>query len=217
MSEFRYGLVVLTHGDGETLEDCLDSFRECVSPLPERLAILRDGPGYSFIPSWNVPFTCSQIAEEQVGFCRATEAAWSCGARSDFPYIFHLEHDFIFGRDVDLTELAAVLDGDPMLAQLSLCRDAATPRERRAGGLVEARPHDFPPQPGGWRLQPYLTTNPSLMRREFRAENPWPNDGLPNCEGRFGIELARRGYHFGMWGDGSVYVRHVGVRSGHGY
>jgi hypothetical protein len=234
VSDLSYLLVVLTHGDGVTLEACLDSFREYVHPLPDRVVILRDGPGWSHVAAWASPFACVQIAPDQVGFCRATAAAWRYGSECDLPYVFHLEHDFVVHRPVDLRELALVLNSDPMLAQMALCRDAASDRERAAGGLVESRPgafieretcitdpSDASPQPGFWEApwlehRSYLTTNPSLMRREFMQRNPWP-DYPSECEGRFGMDLVERGYRFGLWGDGSVYCRHIGVRSGIGY
>ena len=64
-----------------------------------------------------------------------------------------------------------------------------------------------------------FTTNPSLMRRQFMAENPWPAEYDQRCEGLFGIDLRERGYSFGAWGSGEPWVRHLGRRdrSGWGY
>jgi hypothetical protein len=67
------------------------------------------------------------------------------------------------------------------------------------------------------RHRSFFSTNPSLLRRDFMVENPWPADGEPFCEGRFGLELVQKGYSFGIWGDGDIWVDHIGRREGFGY
>lgn len=61
-----------------------------------------------------------------------------------------------------------------------------------------------------------MTTNPSLMRRSFMQAHPWPDYAF-NCEGLFGLDLAAAGFSAGVYGDGSPWCSHVGVRSGVGY
>jgi len=163
----------------------------------------------------------------------------------DHDYVFWLEHDFEIIRPVDLGPLARQLDHDPSLAQMALMRDAVNEVERAAGGLFESRPGQYelrwsqdpedqvgtiwtdPLAPDGapkalyrtdvWHAhRSYFTTNPSLMRRSFMEREPWP-DYESECEGRFGIDLARKGYRYGVWGDGSPWCRHIGIRDGHSY
>jgi hypothetical protein len=123
---------------------------------------------------------------------------------------------------------------------MALIRDVANADEAKAGGLVASRPGEFeqrylspegfsyprhaePVQGLGaipWLEQrSYFTTNPSLMRRAFMAEQPFLDDGGPYCEGRYGIRLRDLGYTFGAWGSGEEWVAHMGVRdaSGTGY
>lgn len=227
-----YRLVVLTHGDSATLEECLESFAANVAPLPSELHIVRDGaassPPVGYVPDWPCQIHLHQVAPRQAGFCRATGYCWGLGAAARAPYVFHLEHDFVFERRVSLEQMASLLDGDDRLAQVALVRNAVNRQELAAGGLIESRPSSFHRRRSvveaegvGWTVEwldhrAFFTTNPSLMRQAFMAENPWIDDDEPYCEGRFGIDLVARDYHFAYWGDGVPYVRHVGARDGVG-
>lgn len=237
----RYRVACLTHGDAETLERTLDSFIENVTPEPYDWIILQDGPG-----EWTIPDPFIGYAggwDEQVGFCEATRRLWkvtSQGKQHEFdgrgsafyirppapPYVFWLEHDFVFTRQLDLEPLAAQLDADPSLAQMSLMRGPVNEKEMRAGGLFESRPGEYDleftnfldrSEAYPWlRHHSYFTTNPMLMRTEFMVENEWP-DYDEQCEGRFGLDLMDRGYSSGVWGSGEVWVEHIGTRSGINY
>lgn len=216
---FDYHLAVLTHGEGPTLKDCLESFGEHVTPLPESTTVFRDGRGFSHMPRWR-HVSCMQVDGHQVGFCRASAALWeqaTAAARiRDLGFVFWLEHDFVFERDVDLEQLAVPLAIDGNLAQMAFMRDAVNHEERAAGGLYESRRDQYLSR-GDWLAHSaYFTTNPSLMTTCFMRANPWP-DFRDQCEGRFGAQLLDRGYYFGAWGDGAPWVRHVGKRTGFGY
>ena len=178
-------------------------------------------------------FQLSGLAGQQ-GFCSATRSAWAAGAAEEvgqpIDYIFYLEHDFRFLRGVDLTELAIVLEGEQELAQIALARDATADERSRGGDTIFGHPRDLFEEREFIDLRtgeiaarkPYLvhsvyfSTNPSLMRRRFMIENPWP-DYPQFCEGRFGIDLIARDYSFAIWGDGEPWVSHIGKREGHGY
>lgn len=234
----NYTLVVLTHGDGPTLEQCLDSFEEYVAPAPALLHVIRDGYGYSYMPSWAIPSVCTQVdGTGPVGFCRATRSCWGVMANAPTDYVFYLEHDFVFTRALDLEPLAYELARDHRLAQMALMRNAVNEQEIAAGGLFESRADQCTPRwrddrtlgrenpyPAGGEFAPawhehraYFTTNPSLMRTDFIRENPWPADSEPHCEGRYGIHLVEQGYRFGFWGAGEPWVEHIGIRDGFGY
>lgn len=231
----NYRLVILTHGThrkDDSLERTLYSFMENVQPAPALTYLHQDGAGAPrFGGGFPTPIT---IAGEPtpVGFCEATRRCWAAAAAGEQEHVFWLEHDFEFTRPVDLSELACVVEHDRAIAQVALMRDAANDAERDAGGLFELRRDEYryPEMPAtaptrsdvAVRIfrylehRSYFTTTPSLMRREFMAENPWP-DYAEQCEGRFGIDLAERGYRYAVWGDGEPWVRHIGERSGFGY
>lgn len=226
-----YALAVLTHGRNDTLPRALNSFVDKVKPQPTRILIHVDGLLYhDQMP--NIGLTVDIDASgDQRGFCKATRHLWRWASQADTEFVFWLEHDFVFLRPVDLRPLADQLRADPKLAQMQLMRNAVSVEEVQAGGLYESRPGEYEKQevwqgdgPTGelssdrWLLhRSYLTTNPSLMRTAWMAGNQWPDDNEPHCEGRFGIEVLHRGFHFGVWGHGEPWVDHIGRRTGFGY
>lgn len=229
----RYRLLVVTHGDAPHLEDAVHSFVEHVRLAPAELVCVADGPGKlpplgPTGPPWRV------VAHpRQLGFCAALLTGWQEARLPGADYVFWLENDFLLTRDLDLEAVARVLDSDPTLAQVALMRDAVNHEEKAAGGLYESRPGQYQKRdalvPSGGRMtaarwlqhRAYFTTNPSLMRRDFMAEVA---DGTAlqtldqhECEGKLGIDLVSRGYHFAAWGSGEPWCRHVGTRDGFGY
>jgi hypothetical protein len=214
----NYRLVVLTHGpDFSYLERTLASFEEHVTPEPIERFLVVDG---EHAPAPEVGVWERIVLGKQYGFCKATGAAWLCGANPGAEFCFYLEHDFEFLRPVDLEPMAHLLKPPSQLAQMALMRDAVNETEKAAGGLFESRPGQYERQDtfeGVWqRHRSYFTTNPSLMRTEFMRDHSWPL--YPEqCEGRFGIDLIRLGFSFGVWGNGESWVRHIGQRTGKGY
>jgi glycosyltransferase involved in cell wall biosynthesis len=211
----KYALVLITHGRAETLERTLASFEEMVFPAPRDRIVIADGAD-SRLPhgKWDIV-----QHETQFGFCTACRSGWRKASASECEFVFWLENDFRFLRPLDLRQLAEHLRRDHLLAQMSLLRQSVSPQEHQHGGVIEAlraRGHEFASN-GAWlRHRAYFTTNPSLMRRTFMADNPWPAYER-ECEGRFGLDLIARGYSFGIWGNGEPWVEHIGVRDGYGY
>lgn len=234
----NYRLVVLTHGDAPSLDDALLSFFERIRPIPTELMIVLDGADArepDFISRDHEVWSRIRIHEPS-GFCRTSRLAWEYATRHNPDagtapdYVFWLENDFVFTRDVDLEQLADTLAWNPDLAQMQLMRNAVNPVEQEAGGLYESRRDQYTErstmfvQDGRVRAlcpwlehRSYMTTNPCLMTHKFMRDNPWPAEHEEECEGRFGIELLAAGYRFGVWGRGEPWVDHVGVRTGFGY
>lgn len=220
----QYRLTVLTHGRDVTLSRALESFREHVRPHPAEKVLVCDGPMRCESDVMRY-FDEVSAGKCQEGFCAATQRAWWAGMMGAPEFVFHLEHDFEFTRDVDLGLIADQLAADPGLFQMSLMRDAVSDEEREAGGLAELLVQKNPRALDNWYAgtprqflihNQYFTTNPSLMRRSVMEENLFTEDA-PFCEGKFGIRLRDAGWYFGIWGDGSPWVRHIGKRSGKGY
>lgn len=234
----RYRVAVLTHGKGECIAETLESFEALVTPRPIDWIIAQDGEGY-----WTIPRVFEGYAGQpwpgQVGFCEASRRLWHLACRSGehnygergeafyIPpppeFVFWLEHDFRFLRPLDLMPLMEQLLLDPKLAQMALVRTPVSMEEVAAGGLIESRPGEFEliraQRPGDTTFHPFLrhrsyfTTNPSLMLTTFMQANPWP-DYEAECEGRFGLDLLKKGYDFGAWGGGAPWVEHIGTRDG---
>lgn len=195
-------LTALTHGDhGDWLRDTLNSFEANVEPAPARTIVHYD------------------TARE--GFAGATANIWRQAAECGHEWVFHLEHDFLLTRPVNLEDLARVLDEQPHLAQMALYREPVTLEEQIAGGYIQQRPAEYEPRLRGetrwFETARNWTTNPSLFRTSFAAEYPWPAE--PNCEVVFTERLHAKNprARFGLWGDGTPAVRHIGHRDGIGY
>lgn len=234
MIDFSYRLVLLTHGDAPHLDRVLEAFAANVTPVPIDRVCVIDGPGrvppVEPLGPWRIV-----ALPEQSGFCAATREAWHEACEPGPEHVFWLENDFVIDRPVHLPDLGMVLGNYKGLAQMALMRDAVNEQEKAAGGLFESRFADYTARLDGGTVdaahayepvpplhlwhehRAYFTTNPSLMRREFMVDHPWPATETSECEGKFGLKLAAHGWRFGVWGDGSVYCRHVGVRSGFGY
>ncbi len=212
----EYVLAVLSHGEPEspTVAATLDSFVERVRPAPAMTVYYHDGPGYGY---------CGQpdgakwyrTSPKQLGFCRAVEELWhealKAATTEEIDYVFWLEHDFRFERDVDLEQLARELGRRDTIAQMSLMRQ---PMSHELAGIVPVGDRHY--RDGWFEHGRYFTTNPSLMHVDVMLDVPFRGDE-PQCEGMHGIKLREHGYTFGVWGHGEPWVTHFGERNGKGY
>jgi hypothetical protein len=158
------------------------------------------------------------------GFGGAIQHAWThLLERSEAGYVFHCEQDFTFNREIHLSEMVAVLDQNPQLAQLCLRRQPWNDEERAAGGIVESHPGDYAEMVDHahrhWlEHRRFFSTNPSLYRRSL-MEQGWPN--VEHSEGIFTHHLlSDPDIRFGFWGsrDSGEWVTHIGnERVGVGY
>lgn len=221
-----YRLVVMTNGR-PCLRETLEAWRERVTPQPSSVFIHDDG-GQALdwgggTPWANVPYWHERIAPS-VGFCRSVARAWAAGAifpwhggSDSAEWVFWLEDDLVVQREVDLEQLAAVLDVERRVSQMALMRQAVNDEEIAAGGCFELRRDLYDVREGWLHSRTNFSTTASLMRRDFMREQPMPPGYLEGCEGRYSIDLLNAGYAFGVWGGGEPWVKHIGVRSGHGY
>lgn len=213
-----YLLVVTTHGNSSMLSRTLRSFEEHVLPQPADAVLIEDGPPRPVEWWTGRRVSLGATLGRQGGFCEAVKAGWAEVARSELPYVFWLEHDFIFLRDVTLDPVAAVLDRNLHVAQMSFMRQTANADERDRGGPLGGHTtqlcDDFLTGSRWVEHEAYWTTNPSLFRTQLARDVDWP--GEPECEGKMGVELKAQGFHFGVWGNGEPWVNHVGHRDGSG-
>lgn len=229
MNDFSYRLVCLTHGESSTLLACLDSFAKHVTPAPTEVCVVVDGHLHRahqiaslFIADFLGCPSTIEGSTKQEGFCRATARAWAEGAKPGVEWNFHLESDFVWNQDIDLSVVAHVLERHEDLAQMVFLRGPANETEHAAGGLREARPGEFTEQEClGQKFTTqasFLSTNPFLASTAFMRAHEWPPYD-DQCEGRFGYDLRLEGWRFGMWGglNDGPQVEHIGVRDGFGY
>jgi len=217
---------IITDGRVNVLKQTVRSFHDNVGPVDEifmyddsaqvgtRKLLRERYPEFTHI---------GDINGERQGFGGAIRTVWrylrEC---TDADYIFHLEDDFTFNQPVDLTDLVAILEARPSLAQVAYVRQAWNPQEKAAGGLIEANPEAFDHRTDEVRdwLEHgmFFTTNPSLYRRSLIERYDWPDGDL--SEGMFSAALRDDGFRFGYWGKhgDAPTVHHIGEhRQGIGY
>ncbi len=209
-----YRLVLVSHGPAGQLRRVLGAFAQYVRPAPTELLAVLDGHDAAVPPADELGPWQVHVAE-RAGFCATTQRAWAMCAKPGPDFVFYLENDFVITRSVELKEVARVLSVFPEMAQMALMRDAVNEQEKEAGGLYESLRDDYTCVGAYLEHQAYFTTNPSLMRRDFMSRWPWPVGS--ECEGKFGSELVKAGYTFGVWGTGEPWCKHIGERDGFGY
>lgn len=232
----KYRLVITTDGRPDVLDRTLESFFAKVRPGPDEILIIDDSADSDYHRYLDA--LCDDLSgavdagvgllrhQDRLGFCQTVADAWEYAAdgtatRPDVDWIYWLEDDFVHVRAVDLHDLAFVLDREPQVAQMALYRNPVNPDELAAGGYMNLFPECYARRGAGsaiwWETTRNWTTNPSLFRSSFARGYPWPTE--PLCEGLFGFALrdARPETTFGIWGDGSPWVEHIGVRAGKGY
>lgn len=167
--------------------------------------------------------------EGEHGYWRAMQALWSYARylldHLDVDKAVFLEDDFTFNEDVNVDDLATVLDAHPYLTQISLVRQPWFANEQEHGGVIgalEAQGQRFTEVTDGrfWWLEhrAVFTGNPSLIPRST-FERDWPAGDW--SESRFGRELfsdpRTRGAYWGRRTD-PPKVEHIGhERVGSGY
>lgn len=161
------------------------------------------------------------VGDGHHGYTGSMRRMWGyLSRRAMGAYIFMCEDDFLYARPVDLTELVAVLQDRPYLAQLALLREAYYPREFEQGGILGWPRAGFSKQHlnGTTWLEHrnFFTANPSLFRRSLAAL-PWPAG--PSSERLFGDMLLKDpAARFGFLGSGTPSIAHIGkVKAGSSY
>jgi hypothetical protein len=219
-------LAVVTDGREDYLTAAIESAEtHLIGPISER--VMYDDTGdddyrrdlASRFPGWR-----HINAGPRQGFGGAIQALWR--HLRDFStsrWVFHLEQDFTFNRDVNLLDMVLVLEKHQHLVQLALRRQPWNEHERLAGGIVEQHPESY--EERTWRGLSWLehrlffTTNPSLYRRAL-CWLDWPEGG--ESEGHFSHQIIQSApdARFGFWGprDSGEWVTHIGhERVGTGY
>lgn len=218
-------VICLTAGRQEYLTRTLASFTERVHGTIANRTIIDDSGNERYgrwlksrYPDWEIHSTGGKT-----GFTKAIRAAWwhERHRAKGSPYIFHLEEDFVFDRDVDLGEdMIPILERNRKIAQVALLRAPFFPPEIEAGSIINEDPGAYEQQTDGERTwlvhQKFFTTNPSVYRRSLIMSAQWPN--VRHSETAFTRRMVQRGHRFAFLGEGDSYVTHIGVeRTNHGY
>lgn len=210
-------LVVLTTGR-DTLAATLASAEESLSGLIGRRLIVVDGSAATAerIAGQHHAWDVERVdgGNYPAAMSAAIDRALGCGQ----PWIFWLEDDFTFNAPVDISELQAMMQGEPRLAQLALLRQPWFQHEVAAGGVFAAKPGAYTQRKGFVEHQDHWTQNPMLTRRALLASFEWPKG--PSSEKRFGDAIYASGLVSGYLGalKDPPRVTHIGIeRAGSRY
>lgn len=149
------------------------------------------------------------------GFGGAYDFVWkTLGGQSQAKYVFSLEDDFTFNREIPLEAMAQVLEDNPHVYQMALRRQAWSSEEIQAGGVIERWPDVFYQQDGWISQRFFYTTNPHLCRKSLFETRTYPN--VKDAEGHFSLGVLNDDpqAQFGYWGEKSdpPWVQHIGVQ-----
>jgi glycosyltransferase involved in cell wall biosynthesis len=147
------------------------------------------------------------------GFGGAINSAWRFLRDYDFKYVFHLEDDFTFNRPVLLNDMIKVLEENPHVYQMALCRQPWNEQEKKAGGIMQCWPDEYTQQDGFVAHKLFFTSNPNLYRKSL--VDMWDYPTMIGAESHFATDLLSfdPNIRFGFWGQKyeTPWVTHIGV------
>lgn len=207
-------LLVMTDGRRQYIRETLSSASQRLHGSFGPLFIFDDS-GDEENHQWirnNFPTFHLIYKDTRQGFGGAIQSAWDHIKQYDVDYIFHLEDDFTFNRNVPVDDMARVLDDNPNLYQMALRRQAWSDEEIRVGGVIERWPESFHQEDGWISHRMFFTTNPSLYRKSLIETRTYPN--VKDSEGHFSQSIITDpAARFGYWGQktDTPWVEHIGI------
>lgn len=214
-------LLVMTDGRTEYISQTIESAESKLKgPITERW--MHDDSGDEGHRQWlrSAFPTFTHLGEGlRRGFGGAYAFAWKILAvRSEASFIFGLEDDFIFNREIPLEAMIEVLNANPHIYQMALRRQAWNSEEIAAGGVIQRWPDNFHQEDGWISHRMFFTTNPNLYRKSLIETRTYPN--VKDAEGHFSLSIVNEepDAQFGFWGQKTdpPWVTHTGRMRGAG-
>ena len=209
-------LLVITDGRRNYIRDTISSASQYLKG-PFGPLFLYDDSADEENHQWlrnNFPSFKLIYKETRQGFGGAINSAWEYMQDFDFDYVFHLEDDFTFNREIPINDMIKKLEENPNVYQMALRRQAWNEEEKRAGGVIERWPENFHQEDGWISHKMFFTTNPSLYRRSLIETRRFPD--VKDSEGHFHhlIINSDPNAQYGYWGlkTDSPWVTHTGVQ-----
>ncbi|WP_329521183.1 glycosyltransferase family 2 protein [Spirillospora sp. NBC_01491] len=211
-------IIVLTNGRPECISKTIPSVVEHLHGAGAGLIV--DDSGDDVYRGWlseQYAAPVIPVSDGPCGYWRAMRRVWEVARDTGADFYWLHEDDFVLQADVDVEDLAGVLDAHPYLTQIALLRQPWFANEHAAGGLIpalEQQGQTFTETTDGvhtWiEHRACFTGNPTLIpRRTF--ERDWPEGDW--SESRFGRLLFRdpaaRGAYWGRRTD-PPRVEHIG-------
>lgn len=157
------------------------------------------------------------LSDESQGYVSAMRSATAQAAVTECHWLNWWEDDFRLLYDLDLADMAAIMETDPQVAQVCCKRQPVWPGEIAAGNIFWT--DDFEQRDGYVVSSHYWTANPSLMPTWVYRDNPWPEGA--ESEKAFGDKLYPQGDYvtatLGYWDDPPRIEHLAGKRTNVGY
>lgn len=215
----KIALMIMTNGRRECIEKTIPSALKNLDYEFEPKIIVDDSGDRDYALSlrqfepdfWITP------TDRPRGFCGSIARAWEIVSKIGIDYIFHLEDDFLFNERIRISEMIAILEDNPKLAQVALLRQPVSKPERQAGGVIQAYEQDFHQQDQNGKIWTeharFFTTNCSLYPVSITSLG-YPIEN--QCEGKFSIKLRNLGYRFAYLGrkNQKPKIEHIGHKRG---
>lgn len=207
----RLGLLVTTDGRVDYLYKCLMSLHDREIGVDVSVLVDDSGEELPLVAGFDEQATHPR----RLGLAAALQHGWDVLSEYDIDYVLHVEEDFIFPEQIPAAEMAKILDGHAELAQVVLKRQAWSPEEHAAGGIIEMHPEDYEDRPGFLVHDRLFSLNPCLYPAEIMRFG-WPRHG---GEAEFTAVLKEKGYRFAMYGARHDPPRclHIGARRSAGW
>lgn len=211
-------LVVVTDERPEYLEDTLKSAEERLKGGFGFRLIMDDSGNPEFAEYLRETYPGYMVNSSGVtmGRCHTMAHAWAIVRRQSAEFVFHLQNDFTFNRDVDLDQIQGFLVRHPELAQVAFMRQPWSEAERLAGSVYKKDPvglyKNVEEGEDKWvEHMVRFTDNPSLI--------PIRVLGLPSTtvdyggEAVFSQSVKAAGYKCAYWGttEDPPWVEHIGL------
>jgi hypothetical protein len=154
----------------------------------------------------------------RLGYTESMRAMWKYIARYvRAQFVFQVEDDFEYLRDVDVAAMVRTFSHLPELVQMALLREPISEREHAPDTILGHPLSDFSRHDTHLEHRRFFTVNPMLMRTVLASAHPWPSG--PHSEAVYGRVLFRDPKaRAALWGDGRPWITHIGdVRAGGPY
>lgn len=132
------GLLIITNGRKEYIQQTISSLEENINCLFHRKVIVDDSMDRHY-QQWLIntyPDYEVHPNKEKGGLSGSIINGWNqLSSESDF--VFHLEEDFIFNQNIDIEVMQSILIEQPNLSQVALVRQPLNDAEISSGGVLK--------------------------------------------------------------------------------
>lgn len=139
-------LGVIGNGRRELLEQTVASAASRLKGEFFEKVMINDAPSPEYnkylIDKYGDEFTVINH-DQNMGLSGSVQSLWMLAQMKQADYIFHLEEDFTFNKNIYVDDLIQILSNDIHIAQIALKRQPCNPAEIEVGGFMEQNPSSY--------------------------------------------------------------------------